>query len=329
MTRRSAGTPTGRALGILPTPDPTVASCISEEDAALQLMRLGDVTNLSNGTRLSASTVDDGLSGVADVASSDGTDSDEHAESEAEKASPSKQSGQRNESNSAPLPVSTRKRHKHMDVDSTEPSGDEVVSTSDANRLNRTQVGIADGFRTTSVNASERLVDPEVAGANTGASRESSIKNSKVDKIRPLALNKNKAKTAPSLPKTPMSPASLPPHSRKPSTASTANVPLQNLREDEEDLSSKPRCQRCRKSKKGCDRQRPCQRCKDAGIGLEGCISEDETNGRKGRFGRHMGVVVKKGSRMPVQGVESQTPPESVEAVAGGGAGEKGKKRKR
>lgn len=54
----------------------------------------------------------------------------------------------------------------------------------------------------------------------------------------------------------------------------------------EEDIEKpKPRCQRCRKSKKGCDRQRPCQRCKDAGIGIEGCISEDESGIRRGRAG--------------------------------------------
>lgn len=45
----------------------------------------------------------------------------------------------------------------------------------------------------------------------------------------------------------------------------------------------KPRCQRCRKSKKGCDRQRPCQRCKDAGLGADECISEDEAGTRRGR----------------------------------------------
>lgn len=54
----------------------------------------------------------------------------------------------------------------------------------------------------------------------------------------------------------------------------------------EEDIEKpKPRCQRCRKSKKGCDRQRPCQRCKDAGIGIDGCISEDESGTRRGRAG--------------------------------------------
>ncbi|KAL8643476.1 MAG: hypothetical protein Q9226_008343 [Calogaya cf. arnoldii] len=52
-----------------------------------------------------------------------------------------------------------------------------------------------------------------------------------------------------------------------------------------------PRCQRCGKNKKGCDRQRPCQRCKEAGIGVEGCVSEDEGSGRKGRFGRQRSIV--------------------------------------
>ncbi|KAK6527978.1 hypothetical protein TWF281_009237 [Arthrobotrys megalospora] len=48
--------------------------------------------------------------------------------------------------------------------------------------------------------------------------------------------------------------------------------------------NQKPRCQRCRKSKKGCDRQRPCQRCKDAGIPADQCISEDEAGTRRGRM---------------------------------------------
>ena len=81
--------------------------------------------------------------------------------------------------------------------------------------------------------------------------------------------------------------------SRSSSLASTSTFQNQ-VGPDEEDLSSQPRCQRCRKSKKGCDRQRPCGRCKDAGIGIEGCLSEDEGNGRRGRYGRHMGVIIKK-----------------------------------
>lgn len=40
------------------------------------------------------------------------------------------------------------------------------------------------------------------------------------------------------------------------------------------------RCTRCKKSKKGCDRQRPCGRCADAN---EDCVTEDESSGRRGR----------------------------------------------
>ena len=40
-----------KGFGVLPTPDPTIASCISDEDAALQLIWLGDTSNISLGRR--------------------------------------------------------------------------------------------------------------------------------------------------------------------------------------------------------------------------------------------------------------------------------------
>ena len=58
-------------------------------------------------------------------------------------------------------------------------------------------------------------------------------------------------------------------------------------------LFTRPRCQRCRESRKGCDRQRPCQRCKGAGIGIEGCISENEGRGPRGGHTRHSDTDVK------------------------------------
>lgn len=69
--------------GILPTPDPTVASCISDEDVARTLIALGDASNFSHG-RTSNSTVDDTFSRAADAASSTGatSDSDEYSDSE-------------------------------------------------------------------------------------------------------------------------------------------------------------------------------------------------------------------------------------------------------
>ncbi|EPX71365.1 transcription factor [Schizosaccharomyces octosporus yFS286] len=46
---------------------------------------------------------------------------------------------------------------------------------------------------------------------------------------------------------------------------------------------SKSRCSRCRRSKKGCDRQRPCGRCRDAGLHLDECVSDDEPSTVGGR----------------------------------------------
>jgi len=163
---------------------------------------------------------------------------------------------------------------------------------------------------------------------NKSRSASSGMRNSKTSKpgkSRGATNGKPKIKATASTVsnRPPMSPTSLPAQSRKTSVASALNFQHQ-LAEDEEDLSSKPRCQRCRKSKKGCDRQRPCQRCKDAGLSADQCVSEDEGNGRKGRYGRHMGVPVKK---------EDQTMTGTTyypELVAGGQSGpDKSKKRKR
>lgn len=44
---------------------------------------------------------------------------------------------------------------------------------------------------------------------------------------------------------------------------------------------ARPRCARCKKTKKGCDRKRPCKRCVDAGC-EDGCHSADES-GKKTR----------------------------------------------
>lgn len=58
------------------------------------------------------------------------------------------------------------------------------------------------------------------------------------------------------------------------SLTSKAALPLKpvNAVTDEDDAPKKPRCQRCKGLKKACDRERPCRRCDDAGIGHDGCI---------------------------------------------------------
>ncbi|KAI9871228.1 MAG: hypothetical protein M1830_003170 [Pleopsidium flavum] len=120
--------PRANAPGILPTPDPTIASCISDEDVALQLMRLGDASNLSHG-RTSASTLDDALSGAADVASSATSESGNESDNTEQPSLPRQLQPGLEPSAVVPLGL-IKNRHKHLSdilpsFDSTEPSGDE------------------------------------------------------------------------------------------------------------------------------------------------------------------------------------------------------------
>jgi hypothetical protein len=297
---------------ILPTPEPTNASVISDEDVALQLMRLGDASNFSHG-RTSTSTMDDGLSGKADAASSAGDESDAVDEEASKLQQPASH-------------VAGPRRKKQRVVEAPLPSTESVQSSaddysevdSDVPEYDENGVHVARAMSKARGMPNGKPRDTSVIG---------SIKSTK-SRVPGPVKSKPKSNSTSSSTKVPMSPASLPSQSRKASTASTINFQHQ-LGIDEEDLSTKPRCQRCRKSKKGCDRQRPCGRCKDAGIGIEGCVSEDEGNGRKGRYGRHMGVSVKKDLDFDTY--------DTVPITAVGGTGEflapalpdKNKKRKR
>ena len=300
-TRTPSNTvPRTQGHGILPTPDPTIASCISDEDVALQLMRLGDASNISHG-RTSASTLDDALSGRADAASSVTSDASNDSDVTEQPSLP--QHRLQSLTETGHLQANALKRQqKHLSdglrsFDSTEPSGDDVDEDYE---YDEKRDGIFKSDPDDLVNEYGQPIKSGSAGFKIEAgarkvrSGSTSHKALKTSKARPTGHPKKAKPSSLSMAsKAPISPASLPAPSRKTSSASTLNFQHQ-LGLDEEDLSSKPRCQRCRKSKKGCDRQRPCQRCKDAGIGVEGCVSEDEGNGRKGRFGRHMGVSVKK-----------------------------------
>lgn len=265
--------------GILPTPDPTIGSVISDEDVALQLMRLGDVSNYSHG-RTSTSTLDESLSGKADVDSSpensDGGDVDHKP--------PSHQNIQKSRSGHSHGPA----RKKVKGIENMMPNFESGDTSAEED----------DDYKDGTFKGESDEIGPDAFGMiasqfqKPAKIRQNSTSVKSSGKPRAPSLSKSKSKSHGTIPP---SPYSLPPQSRKASNASTANYQL-HLGADDEDLSSKPRCQRCRKSKKGCDRQRPCQRCKDAGIGVDGCVSEDEGNGRKGRYGRHMGVPVKKDS---------------------------------
>lgn len=326
-----SATPTSNGSGILPTPDPTVGSCVSEEDkdVALQLMRLGEMSNISHG-RTSASTLDDTFSGRADAASSTGATSDGGSESEVE-LPPTRR--QKLEFSPVIAPSQIKRFPKHLEdglpsQDSTEPSGDEADYGDGFDGTFRPDMP-SDVIETGIMGKPKLPKTKSTSQAPPAKPRATSIskggKGSKAGKTqRSLPAIKNRGKTTNGATgvRAPISPTSLPSQSRKTSVASALNFQHQ-LGEGEEDLSSKPRCQRCRKSKKGCDRQRPCQRCKDAGLSADQCVSEDEGNGRKGRYGRHMGVAVKKEDAALQSGVQSAL------LTAGMGSPEKGKKRKR
>lgn len=335
-TRTSSGAiPRGQGFGILPTPDPTIASCISDEDVALQLMRLGEASNISHG-RTSTSTLDDAFSGRADNASSVTSESGDESDNTEQPQLPLPLPAIQPKAETSPIiPLDSIKRHQKTlsedpsSFDATEPSADEVDRdyVYDVKRE-----GILNNDADFGKEYSRPIAKPPMSGPKlilaAPKSRSGGIKKtSKPTKPRSASIpKKNRTPSLSTGFKTPISPASLAPQSRKTSSVSTLNFQHQ-LGADEEDLSSKPRCQRCRKSKKGCDRQRPCQRCQDAGIGAEGCISEDEGNGRKGRFGRHMGVSVKKDHQGITTAVEIQPHGEIPNGVAI--SSEKSKKRKR
>ncbi|KAL1999280.1 hypothetical protein VTN02DRAFT_4739 [Thermoascus thermophilus] len=334
----SCGHPSGP--GILPTPDPTIASCISDEDVAMQLIRLGDASNYSHG-RTSASTLDDAFSGAADASSSTGATSDGGDVSEDDDDDLPPRSRQKPESSPMLPPGAIKRTHKQLDeilpsYDSTDISGDEAdedYRQDSHDGLVKSEYDEDAPYIESAPKA--KKAKAKATGAVSGKARRSkaaSSKSNKTGKSR-CAGGSRKGKALPASGNQKVAALQQmvsPAPSRKMST-STVNFQHQ-LAADEEDLSTKPRCQRCRKSKKGCDRQRPCQRCKDAGIGIEGCISEDEGNGRKGRYGRHMGVPVKKAIEAAAAAASNEAQPMGsvfAATLVSAATTEKNKKRKR
>lgn len=295
--------------GILPTPDPTVGSVVSEEDkdVAIQLMRLGDMSNISHG-RTSASTLDETFSGRADVASSTGATSDGESDSDEEPPPPRRQKL----NSGAGLPAFEQNGAHYTPSHPAPPTAMHGVEYSD---------GGVPGDMAAPPRVKGNAQSPIKSKSASGPRPMKPPKSAKPG--RPAGTTKAK-KTTNAIP---MSPASLPP-SRKPSISSGSNPLQPSIEDDHPDLSTKPRCQRCRKSKKGCDRQRPCGRCKDAGLSADQCISEDEGNGRKGRYGRHMGVPIKK-EEMAAPAQPSLLPAAPITASSFGVMLDKSKKRKR
>jgi hypothetical protein len=281
---------------VIPTPEPTVGTCISEEDKdlAIQLMRL-------YGGRKSGSTYEEMFSTRADSTPSTGATSD--AEDDVAAEGPAQ-------------------RRQKLDVFG---HSNEIFGTTNSHFA----------VPQPSVEGDGDSHDGTVAGSMAAPRTKGKSGPVNGAKPRPLAKIKTAKTVKPKVKKAvsagPMSPASLP-ASRKQSVASNLASPLAAGDDEHPDLSTKPRCQRCRKSKKGCDRQRPCGRCKDAGLSAEACISEDETNGRKGRYGRHMGVPLVKDEAVPVApsllpAAPIATASDAAAAIAG--LADKNKKRKR
>ncbi|CRG83723.1 hypothetical protein PISL3812_01078 [Talaromyces islandicus] len=319
--------------GILPTPDPTIASCISDEDVAMQLIRLGDASNFSHG-RNSTSTLDDALSGAADASSTGGTSDGEFSENEDDELPARSKAVQ-----SSPLlpPGHIKHNHKQLDdilpsYDSTEPSGDEYDHDFQAGHCVKNEYAEENLDDLDAPRAKKQKVKSSGAVSAKSRPHKSVSRNGKLVKGRNNAVPRKSKPGLPAFvePNVDATAQALSPTPSRKTSGSAANFQHQ-LAADEEDLSTKPRCQRCRKSKKGCDRQRPCGRCKDAGIGIEGCISEDEGNGRKGRYGRHMGVPVKKVLDPSTPGEDVDVMPSSTTAVEPllANLADKNKKRKR
>jgi len=286
----------------LPTPAPTVASCISDEDVAIQLMRLGEVP-ICNGSPPNNRT---------------------YVEYSADEGSPRYQH-QQSELNRSYIPsyndINPRKRKEAPTThyDTTEPSDD----GEDDDVLDTTYNGNHDDadYQEDDEDDDKPLIakrpalapnrrapaPPTVNGQKRkSGSSQSSTKPKNNNGARKLSQgSKPKIQMAPNgstqfklAPATMMPPAlhnsSVPNngiYSLVPPVMNQSNVAtFQAISETQQPLTmvdsaeqAKPRCQRCRKSKKGCDRQRPCQRCKDAGIPAEQCISEDEAGTRRGR----------------------------------------------
>ena len=251
----------------------TIASHISDEDVAIQLMRLGDTSNVSRSNRNSASTVG-GMTGHDVETSSEAETDDDSGQHDHHQRKKVKVTMPGSASYGAEGPHDTD-YSSHNDDANDRSFGDQ-------------------GGQLHVVKAKSRS-KPSSIRVN-GTTIKKSGKTS-----RPPPIKKSKIITLSTTNPTGfISPTSMSAHSRKHSLASTINFANGGLNGTGEDLSAMPRCQRCRKSKKGCDRKRPCGRCKEAGIGPEGCVSEEEGNGRKGRYGRQMGSATKVGPKKAI-----------------------------
>lgn len=347
--------------GTFPTPAPTIASCISDEEVAVQLMRLGRVCSATTSTQEDnyedeafssdgGEFGDDGRSDTTELPdpppglpnspiiyardkmkfksldeilpsfdSTDPSDNDESPESIAPT--------QHYSYEELPRVVEQHRQQPHTAGGEDEDFDDGFDDDADETYIGKEEedddadydedlddiplIKTVRGRKTSSVPSgppSNVGIGPKAKPAlPKGVAK--AIKRKQQPTLQTHGLKKPKHSPESQWP---ISPAS-PPSSRKPSVVSSSNGNSNKSRSNTittltlstptslygqqtatpvddrphvlgpDEPLPKPRCQRCRKSKKGCDRQRPCQRCKDAGIGADGCISEDEAGTRRGR----------------------------------------------
>lgn len=336
-----------RINGVVPTPAPTVTSCLSDEDVAIQLMRLGNANSGSNSASVMEERRDSysacGDYGDEEEGRSDTTELPDHL------PPISAQRAYGLPDSPILFPGNPPPKVKHLDeilpsFGTTEPSDDENpapandaharhLPKSHTNGVRRKpHAGTDDEYVESYEEEPEDVYIPKEEDENDGDYDDDlddvPLKMRREKKLASATfITKSKHTSSKSLTKIvkrsssgsqqfksshvhsehyPISPAS-PPISRKPSIASSSsnkgramphsmnhgfNTPASQDHASmapplnpgpSDDTPQRPRCQRCRKSKKGCDRQRPCQRCKDAGIPADQCISEDEAGTRRGR----------------------------------------------
>ncbi|KAA8912862.1 hypothetical protein FN846DRAFT_772859 [Sphaerosporella brunnea] len=236
---------------VVPTPAPTVLSSISDEDVAIQLMRLGNPNTGSN----TASTMDDYRDGFS---SDCGEYGDDGRSDTTELPDPLPPLGLPD----SPILYPKTQKFKTLDeilpsFGTTEPSDDENQPPNHPFPGPPSHISHVSHGRPPRVSSDYEDVD----ASSPPASRKPSIASSGGNKPCSQAITNG---------------SDIPfPQAHPHLLAIFDSLPVEEPRS---------RCQRCRKSKKGCDRQRPCQRCKDAGLSPEQCISEDEAGTRRGRI---------------------------------------------
>ncbi|KAF8421031.1 hypothetical protein EV426DRAFT_536852 [Tirmania nivea] len=291
----------GRPSGLnFPTPAPTIATDISDEDVALQLMRLGEVST-SNSPSQNDETADD-----AGSCSEDQGDEVRSDTTELPELPPLVE-----EYEELNYPQNQKKFKSLNEIlpsyDSTIPSDNEEAQCKTPETVQKEQYHYppmqkftvkAKPKPTTTLFTAFNHATKTTIGKGPLSPSSPTLHRTQSISSNPSIAQKSRSTTASisSLP-TPIS-GIISQHTDSFSPSVVAAPP-------EEDIEKpKPRCQRCRKSKKGCDRQRPCQRCKDAGIGIDGCISEDESGTRRGRAG-----VKKIGALTGTSGVKKAVKP--------------------